>query len=218
MFGVGQVLTEVTFLIRTWALWGSTRPIAILLGAFFLATWIPCLVIEYFALKSFTVTHNTKGPGCVKAGGNVTLVRVQDATILIYWVVLLVLMMLKGGRLKKRLSAHGLYGLLFRDGLTYCGLLCSVITANMVTTAFAHEYLKLLTFFQHVLLSVLTNRLLFRLRQYNQRLIRSVQMASNILAPEETIAFEQPRHAIEIEMSQVMDVRWEEPQHALGAV
>ncbi|KAF7974361.1 hypothetical protein HWV62_12318 [Athelia sp. TMB] len=127
-------------------------------------------------------------------------------------------------------------------GITYCGLLCSVVSANMITTAFAvgfldldqsyqmltallssflrqPEFLKLLTFLQHVLLSVLTNRLLFRLREYNRSLVRSVQGPSSILLPEGTIAFAQSRHAIEIEMPRLSDGKEaEEPPHEFGAV
>ncbi|KZP32001.1 hypothetical protein FIBSPDRAFT_1037117 [Athelia psychrophila] len=221
MFTVGQVLTETTFLMRTWAMWGATRRVGALLVAFFLASWIPCIILEGIILKLFVATRPKSGPllGCVKRG-NATLVRIQDATILLYWSVLLVLMMLKGGSPRKRLSSTGFYGLLYRDGITYCGILCCVVTANMIATAVAPEYLKLLIFFQHVILSVLTNRILFRLRQYNQRTSSHADIdALSALVPEGAMAFGrqeninlvdlQPRHSDDTE---------DEPQEGLGAV
>jgi len=209
--------------MRTWAMWGATRRIGALLVAFFLASWIPCIVLEGIILKSFAATRPTSGylRGCVKLRADATLVRIQDATILLYWSVLLILMMLKGGSPRKRLSSTGFYGLLYRDGITYCGILCSVVTANMIATALAPEFLKLLIFFQHVMLSVLTNRILFRLRQYNKRTSSHNDIdALSALIPEGTMAFGRPENPNLIDLRRLRrsDDTEDEPRDGLGAV
>ncbi|KZP20512.1 hypothetical protein FIBSPDRAFT_1044785 [Athelia psychrophila] len=192
MLTLGQMLTEVTFLMRVWAMWGGTRRIGAFLGAFFLAAWIPCIVLEGIILNAFAATTQASSSviGCTKdIAGDVKLVRTQDAIILLYWIVLLALLVCKGGSPRKRLSGTGFYALLYRDGITYCVLLCGLGTVKMIATVFAPEFLKLLNFLQHAILSVLTNRILFRLRQYNLRTTRIEDATMLDFVPEGTLAF-----------------------------
>ncbi|KZP03676.1 hypothetical protein FIBSPDRAFT_968783 [Athelia psychrophila] len=198
MLTLGQMLTEITFLMRVWAMWGGTRRIGAFLSAFFLAAWVPCIVLEGIILNLFAGMKEKSRfiVGCHKTiPRDVKLVRIQDAIIFLYWIVLLALLVCKGGSPRKRLSGTGLYALLYRDGITYCVLLCCVGIVNMTTTVFAPEFLKLLYFLQHVILSVLTNRILFRLRQYNLSTSRNEDATIINFVPAGALAFGRPGNA-----------------------
>lgn len=96
-------------------MWGSTRGIGVLLVAFFLCTWVPCLVFEWYVLDLFSCmslcpfcftrpapcslrlpsavsmiyllsNQDPDSRRCAKAGGNAALVHVQYNTIFVYWV------------------------------------------------------------------------------------------------------------------------------------
>ncbi|KZP22706.1 hypothetical protein FIBSPDRAFT_890069 [Athelia psychrophila] len=95
---VGSCITEYIFSVRTWAMWGFNRKVGMVLATTYLACWLPNVVTTVLFvcgakyLPTTPVTH-----GCNEASANSTLFLAECGMVIVYWLVLIGLMVAKGG-------------------------------------------------------------------------------------------------------------------------
>ncbi|KZP19209.1 hypothetical protein FIBSPDRAFT_892990 [Athelia psychrophila] len=145
---IGICITEYIFAVRTWAMWGFDRNVGIVLVITCLACWLPNVVVALFfgrGTKYFPPTPLVQG--CNEASANSPLFLAVSGMLIVYWLVLIGLMVVKGG--------------------SPC-----VVILNMIATTWPHERVNLLFYFQRVMHSVLTNHLLFHIRRYGRKTVR----------------------------------------------
>ncbi|KZP02301.1 hypothetical protein FIBSPDRAFT_977730, partial [Athelia psychrophila] len=137
------------FAVRTWAMWEFDRKVGIVLVTAYLACWLPNVVVALF------LAHGAKSylpptplvHGCNVASASSTLLHAVSGMLIVYWLVLIGLMVAKGG--------------------SSC-----LIILNMIATTWQHERVNLLFYFLRVIHSVLTNHLLFHIRRYGRKTVR----------------------------------------------
>ncbi|KZP31934.1 hypothetical protein FIBSPDRAFT_944550 [Athelia psychrophila] len=164
LFSAGSCITEYIFAVRTWAMWGFDRKIGAVLVTMYLATWVPDIVVTvFYEREAKYLPPTTVAQGCNEASANATLFLGQSGALIVYWLILIGLMVAKGGSPWKPLFRDSLFNVLYRDAL---------VILNMIATTWPHARINLLYFFQRVMHSVLTNHLLFNLRRYGRKTAR----------------------------------------------
>ncbi|KZP11735.1 hypothetical protein FIBSPDRAFT_962011 [Athelia psychrophila] len=114
---IGICITEYIFAVRTWAMWGFDRNVGIVLVITCLACWLPNVVVALFfgrGTKYFPPTPLVQG--CNEASANSPLFLAVSGMLIVYWLVLIGLMVVKGGSPWKSLFREDLLTILYRDG------------------------------------------------------------------------------------------------------
>ncbi|KZP25105.1 hypothetical protein FIBSPDRAFT_1041606 [Athelia psychrophila] len=145
---VGACIIEYIFAVRTWAMWGFDRKVGMVLVTTYLACWLPSVVTAVLFVCGVKYLPPTPlVHGCNEASENSKLLLAGYGMVIVYWLVLIVLMVAKGGSP------------------------CLVIL-NMIATTWPDERVTFLFYFLRVMQSVLTNHLLFHLRRYGRKTVR----------------------------------------------
>ncbi|KZP22704.1 hypothetical protein FIBSPDRAFT_470953 [Athelia psychrophila] len=135
LFAIGLCMTEYIFAVRTWAMWGCDRKVGMVLVTLYLASWLPSFVIIVLFVSGVKYLPPTPlVHGCNEASANSMLLLAHSGIVIIYWLVLIVLMVAKGGSPWNSLFREDLFNILYRDGLLYCCFLCGLVILNMIAT------------------------------------------------------------------------------------
>ncbi|KAF7291319.1 hypothetical protein MIND_01276200 [Mycena indigotica] len=161
---IGVCISEAILMLRTYAIWGRSRSVMIILCVVWVATVIPGLIITQFELTTLIYTP-TANVGCN---------LVQAGTIIIYAYVLLmisetavvVLTALRAYRDLRNRSLHRSWiTQLYKDGMLFYIYLLAISIANVLVPILGPEYMaNWLASLQRVLHSVLTTRVLLLIR------------------------------------------------------
>ncbi|TCD64263.1 hypothetical protein EIP91_004302 [Steccherinum ochraceum] len=190
---IGIVVAELVLVVRTWALWGRSRNIAICLGIACVVALLPVFVVESVFLKTlrFSQYSDPRIPGCLLTGGS-SIAAVNFIVVILFETFLLVLTLIVGVQRYRRLrGGSGLVAVLYRDGVLFYVYLLrqsasysssaqllltpQIVTsiANLVLNIVApRELAGILASFQRILHSLLAARVLFNLREAAMREVR----------------------------------------------
>lgn len=165
MINISMCVAEMIFTIRTWAVWGRTRRMAVFLSIFSVVIWLP--VFAFMGLWVATLTPDSTLAQliphicyCTTAS---SFVPANYAFIILSYVVTLSLMSIKAyqqGTLNK------LSKLVYVDGILYYFYLFSFSIINLaIDLALPNRYQNLLSKPQQILCSILACRLVLHLRE-----------------------------------------------------
>ncbi|KAG7089115.1 hypothetical protein E1B28_010824 [Marasmius oreades] len=144
-FAIGVTLSQIILILRVWAVWHRSLPVAIGLAFFFLACWVPSYV---FTEKFVTAVRFATLPfpdirGCFIAGGS--------NVFLFFWVLMMVydtgtlVMMLISGVVAYRMGGRSqLIETIYRDGVIYYVLIFLISMLNVVVVLILPSDLLLL--------------------------------------------------------------------------
>ncbi|KZP31925.1 hypothetical protein FIBSPDRAFT_882815 [Athelia psychrophila] len=117
LFSVGSCITEYIFAVRTWAMWEFDRKVGMVLATMYLATWLPdIVVVVIFKRGAKYLPPNPVAHGCNEAWADSTIFLGQSGVLIIYWLILIGLMVVKGGSPWKVLFKEDFFSILYRDG------------------------------------------------------------------------------------------------------
>ncbi|KZP02748.1 hypothetical protein FIBSPDRAFT_969662 [Athelia psychrophila] len=117
LFAIGLCMTEYIFAVRTWAMWGFDRKVGMVLVTTYLACWLPSIVTSVLFVCGVKYLPPTPlAHGCNEASQNSTLLLADYGMVIVYWLVLIVLMVAKGGSPWNSLFREDLFNILYRDG------------------------------------------------------------------------------------------------------
>ncbi|KAF7305600.1 hypothetical protein HMN09_00813200 [Mycena chlorophos] len=161
---IGICISEGILLLRTYAIWGRSRTVLIILCAVWACTVIPALVVTQIELASLVYVP-ADGVGCELA---------QAGSIIIFAYILLmlsettivILTALRAYRDLRNQNLHrGWLIQLYKDGLFFYFYLLAISIANVLVPILGPEYMaNWLASPQRVLHSVLTTRVLLLIR------------------------------------------------------
>ncbi|KAH8102028.1 hypothetical protein BXZ70DRAFT_47824 [Cristinia sonorae] len=180
---IGITLAEIILMIRTWAIWGRSRRIAICLGVACVSLLVPVLVIEHLWLKTlvFSPYPSPATPGCLLTGGS-SIIAVSFIIVIIFETFVLVLTLIKGVQHYRLAGNRDLVAVLYRDGvLFYIYLFIISIINFIVIVAAPRELADILAIFQRVMHSCLSARVLLNLREARERETRLTSLNSTPL-------------------------------------
>jgi len=204
---VGITIAEIILMVRTWAIWGRSRRIAIFLGVACASALIPVLVIEHYFLKSlvFSPYPNPATPGCLLTAGS-PVIAVSFIIVILFETFVLILTLIKGVQHYRVAGNRGFVAVLYRDGILFYIYLFIISLVNLIVIVTApRELADILAIFQHVLHSCLSARILLNLREARQRETRPTSLNST---PLQHLEFDTTRNSEDIARS--MQRRWEE--------
>ncbi|KZP22720.1 hypothetical protein FIBSPDRAFT_1043319 [Athelia psychrophila] len=118
LFVIGTCTTEYIFAVRTWAMWGFDRKVGMVLVTTYLACWLPNVFVALFfghGAKSY-LPPTPLVYGCNEASASSALLHAVSGMLIVYWLVLIGLMVAKGGSPWKSLFREDLFNILYRDG------------------------------------------------------------------------------------------------------
>lgn len=162
---VGMSISEYILLARTYALYGRSRKIGLILGiGIVICTMIGIVTISLFLTSLvFGPLPSPEIPGCLlKQGSDIVFV---NFVILLIWEFLVVVLTAYRGIKSLRGSRAPLVQTLYRDGIFFFVCLLVLSTANIVVLIVAPlEYLDLLDTLTRCLHSIICCRVLLNLR------------------------------------------------------
>ncbi|KZP25083.1 hypothetical protein FIBSPDRAFT_929384 [Athelia psychrophila] len=116
--GLGSAcIIEYIFAVRTWTMWGFDRKVGVVLVTTYLASWLPSIVIIVLSMgRAKYLPPTPLAYGCNEASASSMLLHVVSGMLIVYWLVLIGLMVAKGGSPWKSLFREDLFSILYRDG------------------------------------------------------------------------------------------------------
>ncbi|KAL4261440.1 DUF6533 domain-containing protein [Pleurotus pulmonarius] len=193
MIIIGIVIAEVIMTLRVWALWGRTRNFAIFLSILSVATVAGGGVafFKFHSSQSFIAMDdiNPAIPGCFPDDGN-NVVFVSFTVLMGYETIIFILTLIKAIQ-HFRHGSNSFVTTFFQDGIVYFAALLIVSFANVIILLTEpNEYANMLTSIQRALHSILSARILLRLRQESER-TRNVPDAPTEIGPVGQLVFAQ---------------------------
>ncbi|KAL4257718.1 hypothetical protein AB1N83_011622 [Pleurotus pulmonarius] len=171
MFICEVVIAELILTIRVWALYGRSRRIGLFLSVMAVAC---CVVTGAVFFKFHTSQEFLKVdegitvplPGCYPVGGSNVIV-IAYIMLLGYEVAILGLTLFKGFWRSRHQRSSLINGML-QDGVVYFVVQAASLVNVLIFLTQPHEYANLLTPLQRSLHSILSARMVIRLRQQEQ--------------------------------------------------
>ncbi|KAL5486190.1 hypothetical protein ACEPAI_7235 [Sanghuangporus weigelae] len=159
----GLLFSEAILTLRTWAVWDRSRVIGAGLAIWYIITFVSIFTIMGLFLKSLTFT-NPELPNCLPVAD-----RPLDSAA---WILLVVLetgisipMVVKAVQKYKLQGGSSLYRVVYLDGSLYYLYLLVLSTLNIICIlTFPEGTKRILTNFERVIHSVLTERILLSIR------------------------------------------------------
>ncbi|KAK7682860.1 hypothetical protein QCA50_014246 [Cerrena zonata] len=197
---LGIMVAEIILTIRTWAIWGRSKRIGIILGVSALVAIIPTLYIEKVFLDSlvFSPYPSPATPGCLLTAGN-PIIAASFVIVILFETLVLTLTLIKGVQHYRIASGRGFVSVLYRDGVVFYIYLFGISVVNLIVIVAApRDLANLLAIFQRVMHSLLSARVLMNLREANQREYALAGMQSS---PLQHLSFSQSRSSEEDRLS-----------------
>ncbi|CAL1710159.1 unnamed protein product [Somion occarium] len=164
MFGI--VVAETILLVRTWAIWGRGKKLAVALTLVFILAVGPGVAVEDIFLNSivFAPLSNPKTPGCLIVGGS-TIISINFIIIIVFETFVLVLTLIKAIQHFRLAGRQGFLSVLYRDGLLFYAYCLAISLVNVIVVVATPRGLSsTLALIQRVVHSCLTSRILVNLR------------------------------------------------------
>jgi len=179
----GIVIAEVILVVRTWAIWGRTRFMAICLASVFTLCVVPVIYIESVYLDSVSFTP-IPSSGCFVSQGS-TLIGIDFIIIITFESFVLVLTLIKGVKHYRHFGVHGCLSVLYRDGILFFVYLLGISVINLAVAVVAPSDLANgLVTLQRVIHATVSARVLINLREAH-----STEETSNFIQTSSTFQF-----------------------------
>jgi len=208
LYVVGMTLTELILVIRTWAVWGRNRWIALTLFVHSVASFVAVSYSTSQYVKSLQFAVMPQFHGCFGiAASNILLVN--WALFMVMESIYLSLMLANIYTVyKQHHSITDLYRVLLHDGVTYFAILFILSALNLIIVTTRTDLSSLLATPVRVIHSVLAARMLLHIRELGSRTSQAdaftqITMRSMDFAPRQL-----PDTALEVTDS---STAWEEP-------
>ncbi|KAF9255053.1 hypothetical protein L218DRAFT_379338 [Marasmius fiardii PR-910] len=146
-FIVGVVLSEIILLLRVWAIWKRSFPVAIGLVTFLLACWVPCSIFlgKFLNAMEFAILPFPNFRGCFISGGN-HILYVCWVLVMVYDAGTLVMILIPGVDAYRRQGRSEFVKAVYRDGVIYYALIFLVSLINvLVVLVLPEDFVHLLT-------------------------------------------------------------------------
>lgn len=185
-FLVGVSLSEIVLILRTTAIWGSSKPIAIFLSALLVATTIPSVyfVNRYANSIKFVPSPASVVDGCfLGAADNVLFVFYVGLQV--FETVVFLLTLWKAGSYLK----GSFYRELYRDSVTFYAYLFTISLINTIVFFLTASPCRggILTGLHRIIHAVLSGRIILNIRKAAAR--RLVTYSDSIAEPTPTLIY-----------------------------
>jgi len=162
----GIIVAEIILVFRTWALWGGTRIMAILLALICVAVAAPVFWIEFAFLTSVEfVTSPQSGSSCIVLSGD-PIIAVNFIFVIAFETFVLILTLIKGVQHHRLTNEGGFLYVLCRDGILFYVYLLGFSVINLIVVFTApRDSAVMLAILQRVLHSCVSSRVLINLRE-----------------------------------------------------
>ncbi|KLO18962.1 hypothetical protein SCHPADRAFT_899297 [Schizopora paradoxa] len=190
----GIFIGQMIVIIRTYAIWGRSRVILVILLVLFLGIDIPTFFILRGLMDSLTWAKSPF-PSIAQCFVDVPSNRLFINFTLIMLLELLVVLLTAWKAFTQRHigTRNGMLGILYRDGFMFFLCLFTISLVNFiiqVNSSLPHLYIFLLPEFQRVIHSVLTSKIILHLRQYTRASpnYETVTIVSTIYCNEQNVS------------------------------
>jgi len=178
---IGIATAEIILVVRTWAIWGRTRKMGLILAAACLVAIVPVLYVENVFLKSlvFSPYPNRATPGCLLTAGS-PIIAISFVIIIVFETFLLILTLIKGIQHYRVAGSRGFVTVLYRDGILFYFYLLGFSIVNLIVIIAApRDLADILATLQRVLHSSLSARVLMNLREARLRELDQLTLSTD---------------------------------------
>ncbi|KAG7100113.1 hypothetical protein E1B28_001893 [Marasmius oreades] len=166
---VGIGLSEVVLTFRVWAVWEGSFPVAIGLVVFFLACWVPAVLVlaQFMNSVEFVPLTFPNFRGCSSiAGRNHIPIYLVWVLWIVYDAGAFVMILIPGVAAYRRGGRSELVKTIYQDGVVYYALVFLTSMFNVVVTlTLPPDCILILAEFERVLHSVLTSHAILHIRR-----------------------------------------------------
>ncbi|THH09951.1 hypothetical protein EW145_g1647 [Phellinidium pouzarii] len=171
---IGLIISEMILTMRTYAMWGSTRFILIILTVLGLGLFIPAIVITQIEVSSFV--YESQFTGCSKTKNSSPIIFVAFLLLIIWETSIVTMTMLVVRRdhllticlIVDRRMRSALVQQMYKDGVLYYLYQFAFTIVNLlIAVAAPPDFANWLTTPQRVFHSILCTRVLLHIRAHN---------------------------------------------------
>ncbi|KAF9003061.1 hypothetical protein BDQ17DRAFT_1409375 [Cyathus striatus] len=163
----GVVVAEIILSMRTWAIWGKDRRVAVGLVTFVIAgatTSIP-IIIKFSGTAQFVDPPVSNFLGCFLLGGS-HILSIEWILLMAYDFCLLLLLAIKAYQTSGLPQSSQLLSITLHDGILYYFYLSMLSMMNVIIIwKFPPDFINLLTMLERVMHAVLTCRVVLYMRE-----------------------------------------------------
>jgi len=191
MVNASICIAEVIFTIRTWAVWGRTREMGMLLFALSMATWVVSSLFIGIWFKAVTrpIPGVQVNPSVCYHTGATIFIPASYIVLLSFQTVNLFLMSIKAYQSLKGSVSTNFSRVVYLDGiLYYVYLFCFSVVNIVLDLTLSTGYENLLSKLQGVICSILACRMVLHLRECAKRISR-LEEASSVITPLDVMVF-----------------------------
>lgn len=198
----GFSLSELVLTLHAWAVWKKDRRLGVFLLFVFISSVAASFVVTAFFFRGvqFGERPYPEFFGCFVTGSN-RIVYLNWVILMFYEAVILVLMIVPGIAAYRQGGDVALHDVIYRNGIMAYVYLFILSTINVIVViSLPESYLDMLSSVEHVLHSMLTSRVLLRIRAYMTRQVWSDGFADLQVNPVRPtgISFTLPHKGIEV--------------------
>ncbi|KAH7925258.1 hypothetical protein BV22DRAFT_1119664 [Leucogyrophana mollusca] len=169
LYVAGMTLTELILVIRTWAVWGRNKWIALVLFIHSITSFVVVSYSTYQYVKSLKFTVMPEFHGCFGIAAS-SILMVNWALFMVMESIYLSLMLINVYIVYKRdQNITELYKVLLHDGVAYFAILFVLSALNLIIVTTQTELSSLLATPVRVIHSVLAARMVLHIREMGSR-------------------------------------------------
>ncbi|KAI5122260.1 hypothetical protein M0805_007124 [Coniferiporia weirii] len=178
---IGNIISELILMLRTYAFWGGGRRILIILVILGLVVFVPVIVVTQIETVSYDFRADSAG--CVSTGTTSSIIFVAFLLLIICETSIVILTLIVVRRDHQQ-TQSALVKQMYRDSLLYYLCLISFSVVNLsIAVAAPPEFANWLTTPQRVIHSLLCTRVLLHIREH------SASTIAKAFATQPTLAF-----------------------------
>ncbi|KAF9458129.1 hypothetical protein BDZ94DRAFT_1313579 [Collybia nuda] len=194
-------IAEFIFTIRTWAVWGRSPKIAILLAACSVALWVPGFVFMSLwvkTLKPFPIPTPITPSGCFNIPES-PFISPGYVLITTFYTLTLSLMAVKAYQTRQSMQGSDfLSQAVYRDGILYYVYLLIFSVVNLATNlTLSPDYANLISKFQQAMCSILACRMMLHLRKCQKQTATAPGSPSELNLHIDSLMFRQTSGMVE---------------------